>query len=155
MANLTAPLAERNLTVQSPYPTRLRLKASEVVHKGAYLTIETGQNRVRNLNTADTAASYAGIAAESAVGGAADGDVLIEVWRNCEEMVLTSQIGSAPIIGASVFVGDNNGLDGSATTGLNTVTGAGGGTRIKIGEITSQQGAYTIFKHITALAPVA
>lgn len=153
MATLTAPFAERNLTMLAPYPTRLRLKASEVVHKGAYLTIETGQNRVRNFTVADTAASYVGIAAESATGGAADGDVLIEVWRNVEEKVLTSQVDGSPILGANIHVGENNGADGSAGGNLGWSTSAT--SRIKIGEITSIQGSYVIFKHITALAPVA
>jgi hypothetical protein len=126
------------------------MKASLTVHEGALLTHTGGY--IRPLTVADTAANYIGIAAEHAVGGAADGDVYVTYFRKVEEDVpATEWEGTAPTIASvtglvAVYAGDDSG--GDANSAFYNLDGTG---RIKVAEVVGMSDGHFRIRHVTAL----
>ncbi len=141
MTALSGPMS-RDLTVFDEKPTYGRVKAGVTIHKGSRLTMDTGA--VRAFTVGDTAANYVGIAEESAVGGAADGDVMVRYVRSIEEKFATIGTYTGANVGATVYSLD----DGTDVSHDPT-------SRIAIGRITSYQGGKFIVRHDCALTPQA
>lgn len=140
MTALSGPMS-RVLTVEDPSPTKLRVKAAAVIHKGSRLCHVSGAVEPL-VGATHTAAAYVGIANESAVGGAADGDVYVEVQRNVEEEVTSIGTYTGDNLNAAVYAVD----DGTDQSHDNT-------GRIKIGEISGFFDGRFRIKHICALMP--
>lgn len=118
-AALAGPKARMFLEDAPTIDQRLPVKAATTIHAGAYLEWTAGA-----VDPVSGAGNFAGIAMESAVGGAADGDVdvLVRVLGVLREKVVTDTT-SASIVGVAATVPEATDDDtirietGSAITG--------------------------------------